>query len=125
MAEDPNIIDLSFTLEDKFGDNGLVAVVILKPTKMDKNTLFIDTWLMSCRVLKRGLESFVLNTIVERARKAGYQRIVGEYLPTTKNKMVEQHYPCLGFRKCEEADTDLYELDINKYLPRECFITNK
>ena len=125
MAKNPDIIDLSFTLEDKFGDNGLVAVVILKPSKMDKDTLFIDTWLMSCRVLKRGLENFVLNTIVERAREAGYQRIVGEYLPTAKNKMVELHYPSLGFRKCEEADTDLYELDINRYQPRECFIMNK
>lgn len=125
MAENPDIIDLSFTLEDKFGDNGLVAVVILKPTKMDKDTLFIDTWLMSCRVLKRGLENFVLDTIVERAREAGYQRIVGEYLPTAKNKMVEQHYPSLGFRKCKEADTDQYELDLNRYQPRECFIKNK
>ena len=123
MADDPKIIDLSFTLEDKFGDNGLVAVVILKPTT--KDTLFIDTWLMSCRVLKRGLEDFVLNTIVEQAQNAGYHKIIGEYIPTAKNKMVEQHYQNLGFQKCEGADTDLYELDVESYKPHICFIKSK
>lgn len=123
MADDPEIIDLSFTLEDKFGDNGLVAVVILKPTSNE--TLFIDTWLMSCRVLKRGLEDFVLNTIVERAQNAGYHKIIGEYIPTTKNKMVEQHYQNLGFQKCEGADSDLYELDVTSYQPHICYIKSK
>jgi len=120
MAEDPEVIDLSFTLEDKFGDNGLIAVVILKP--QDSRTLFIDTWFMSCRVLKRGMENFTLNTIVERARKAGYKRIVGEYIPTNKNKMVEQHFPSLGFKRVEGAQTDLYELDVESYQLRECYI---
>lgn len=120
MAENQDIIDLSFTLKDKFGDNGLVAVVILKP--QSKEALFIDTWLMSCRVLKRGLELFVLNTIVERARNAGYKQIIGEYIPTSKNKMVEQHYPNLGFKRQEKADTDLYVLDVNSYQPRVCYI---
>ena len=123
MAENPKIIDLCFTLEDKFGDNGLVAVIILKPANTD--SLFIDTWLMSCRVLKRGLEDFVLNTIIERARGAGYKQIVGEYIPTAKNKMVEQHYPSLGFRKKENAGTDMYVLDVDGYQPRECYIKNK
>ena len=123
MANDPETIDLSFTLEDKFGDNGLVAVVILKPTS--KDTLFIDTWLMSCRVLKRGLEDFVLNTIVERAQSAGYQKILGEYIPTAKNKMVEQHYQNLGFQRSEGAITDLYEFAVVDYQPRVCFINNK
>ncbi len=120
MAENPDIIDLSFTLNDKFGDNGLIAVIILKP--MDQDTLFIDTWFMSCRVLKRGMESFTLNTIVERAKSAGYRRIVGEYLPTTKNKMVERHFPDLGFIRIQGASSDLYELDVDTYQPKECYI---
>ena len=77
---------------------------------------------MSCRVLKRGMENFTLNTIVEKAKNAGYKRIVGEYLPTAMNKMVEQHFPNLGFKKIEGAETDLYELDVDNYQPRECFI---
>ena len=119
-ADDPEVIDLSFTLEDKFGDNGLIAVIILKP--QDKETLFVDTWFMSCRVLKRGMENYTLNTIVERAKKAGYKRIVGEYLPTAMNKMVEKHFPNLGFTKVEGAKTDLYELYVDSYHPRECYI---
>ena len=123
LAEDPNVIDLSFTLEDKFGDNGLIAVIIMK--RQDAETLFVDTWLMSCRVLKRGMENFTLNTMVERARKAGYQRIIGEYLPTTKNKMVEQHYTDLGFQPLAHTSTAQYVLNISQYKMRECFITTK
>lgn len=122
-ANDPDVIDLSFTLEDKFGDNGLIAVIIMK--KQDEETLFVDTWFMSCRVLKRGMENFTLNTMVERAKAAGYKRIVGEYLPTPKNKMVEQHYPGLGFTKIEGASTNLYELDVETYESRECYIETK
>ncbi len=120
LANDPNVIDLSFTLEDKFGDNGLIAVIIMKP--LDKETLFVDTWFMSCRVLKRGMENFTLNTMVEKAKSAGYKKIVGEYLPTAKNKMVEHHFPDLGFKKIEGAETDLYELEVDSYIHRECYI---
>ena len=122
MAQDPNVIDLSFTLEDKFGDNGLIAVIIMK--KLDEETLFVDTWFMSCRVLKRGMENFTLNTMVERARLAGYKYIIGEYIPTPKNKMVEQHYPNLGFSKIE-SESNKYLLDLLSYSPKECYITKK
>lgn len=124
IAENPDVIDLSFTLEDKFGDNGLIAVAIMK--KLDEDTLFVDTWFMSCRVLKRGMENFTLNTMVECAKKRGFKRIVGEYLPTPKNKMVEQHYPNLGFTKFDEPSEGVkYVLDVNSYQPRECYITKK
>lgn len=120
LAKDPDVIDLSFTLEDKFGDNGLIAVIIMKP--LDMETLFVDTWFMSCRVLKRGMENFTLNTMVEKAKAAGYKKIMGEYLPTAKNKMVEHHFPDLGFKKIDGAETDLYVLDVDSYIPRECYI---
>lgn len=123
LANDPDVIDLSFTLEDKFGDNGLIAVIIMKP--LDKETLFVDTWFMSCRVLKRGMENFTLNTMVEKAKAAGYKKIIGEYLPTPKNKMVEDHYTGLGFAKIENTDTAQYELDVESYSPRECYIKTK
>ena len=123
LGQDPDVIDLSFTLEDKFGDNGLIAVIIMK--KQDEETLFIDTWFMSCRVLKRGMEDFTLNTMVEAAREKGYKRIVGEYLPTPKNKMVENHYPSLGFQKLEGTPTAQYVLDVEQYQPRENYIKTK
>lgn len=123
LASDPDVIDLSFTLEDKFGDNGLVVVIVMK--RQDAETLFVDTWLMSCRVLKRGMENFTLNTMVERAKAAGYRRIIGEYLPTPKNKMVEDHYASLGFQKIEGAPTAQYVLDVDHYQNRECYISVK
>ena len=123
LANDPNVIDLSFTLEDKFGDNGLIAVVIMKP--QDKETLFVDTWFMSCRVLKRGMENFTLNTMVEKAKAAGYKKIVGEYLPTPKNRMVESHYTGLGFTLVEGAATAQYVLNVDEYQNRECYIETK
>ena len=123
MAEDPDVIDLSFTLEDKFGDNGLIAVIIMK--KQDDETLFVDTWFMSCRVLKRGMENFTLNTMVKRAKAAGYKKIIGEYLSTAKNKMVENHYASLGFSKMENASNARFVLDISSYAPKECYIEEK
>ena len=123
LANDPNVIDLSFTLEDKFGDNGLIAVVIMKP--LDKETLFVDTWFMSCRVLKRGMENFTLNTMVEKAKAAGYRKIIGEYLPTPKNGMVAQHYESLGFTNIDGKETSQWYLDIDNYKERMCYITNK
>jgi len=120
MAGNPDIVDLSFTLEDKFGDNGLVAVVIMR--KLDDITLFVDTWFMSCRVLKRGMENFSLNTMVGKAREMGCRRIIGEYLPTAKNKMVENHYPQLGFTPVKGGKTAQWELNVETYKEKECYI---
>lgn len=113
----------AFTLEDKFGDNGLIAVVILQ--ELTEDTLFIDTWFMSCRVLKRGMENFTLNTIVDWAKSHGYHKMVGEYLPTLKNGMVKDHYKILGFGPIEGADTSQWLLNLDSYIDRECYIELK
>ena len=110
----------SFTLEDKFGDNGLICVVILE--KKDTETLFVDTWFMSCRVLKRGMENFTLNTIVDYARKHGFKRIIGEYIPTLKNSMVKEHYPNLGFVPIAENQ---WTLDVDSYTNKDCYIVKR
>jgi FkbH-like protein len=109
----------AFTLEDKFGDNGLICVVILK--HFNKSTLFIDSWFMSCRVLKRGMENFVLNTISSFANEKGYAYLKGEYIPTAKNEMVKDHYLNLGF----EQDDTAWKLDVENYTIRKTFITRK
>jgi len=123
ISSDGKYACFSFTLEDKFGDNGLIAVIILE--KKDDKTLFVDTWLMSCRVLKRGMENFCINTIASYAKANGFKRILGEYLPTLKNRMVEGHYPSLGFAAVEGSDTALYSLDIESFAERECYIEKK
>lgn len=120
LANDPDVIPVTFTLEDKFGDNGLICVIIMK--KMDAVSLFVDTWFMSCRVLKRGMEHFTLNTMVAKAREKGYHRIVGEYLPTLKNGMVKDHYDRLGFTPLGNGR---YELDLETYQDRVCYIKTK
>ncbi len=121
IENDPRQKGFAFSLKDKFGDNGLIAVVIVQ--EQDADTLFIDTWFMSCRVLKRGMEHFTLNTIVAWAKEQGYSRIIGEYLPTPKNGMVKEHYSQLGFQRLEQTETAQWVLDIKAYEPKECYIT--
>ena len=116
---DENIISFTFTLSDKFGDNGMICVIILRPE--DKDNLFIDTWFMSCRVLKRGMENFVLNTIVNCARENGYSFLMGEYIQTEKNVLVKDHYFQLGF----EQATSHWILNVNNYQEKKCFIKTK
>ena len=111
---------LSFTLEDKFGDNGLICAIILE--KKDKKTLFIDTWFMSCRVLKRGMEAYTINFIVELAKSNGYEQIIGEYIPTPKNEMVSDHYKNLGFTK---DNNNFWLLDVAGYKKKINYITKK
>jgi FkbH-like protein len=89
-------------LGDKFGDNGLISVVL---TQAQGDSLVVDTWLMSCRVLKRGVERLLLNELVTIARTRGLRRIIGHYLPTPKNDLVKDHYRSLGFTLLtEDAD---------------------
>lgn len=116
---DKDYFTFSFTLEDKFGDNGMICVVVLKV--IDKEQLFIETWLMSCRVLKRGMENFVLNTLINFAKQHGYPFLKGEYLPTPKNEMVKDHYERLGFTE----EQNYWLLDTNTYADKKCFIRIK
>ena len=120
LAQAPEVIDMAFSLKDRFGDHGLIAVVVMRP--LDAESLLVDTWLMSCRVLKRGMECFTLNQMVEAARSRGYKRIVGEYLPTPKNGMVANHYPELGFQPLE-ADTAHWVLTLDNYSNKPCSIS--
>ncbi|MDN3657625.1 HAD-IIIC family phosphatase [Ferruginibacter paludis] len=109
----------TFTLADKFGDNGMICVIILE--KEDEQTLFIDTWLMSCRVLKRGMEHFALNTIVHFAKEKGFLYLKGEYIPTAKNEMVKNHYAELGFKQLGV----FWILNLNECEEKKNFIIRK
>jgi predicted enzyme involved in methoxymalonyl-ACP biosynthesis len=88
------------------------------------DSAFIDTWLMSCRVLKRGVEDLLLEHIVQLAKNWGVERIEAEYIATKKNKMVQNFYEDLGFQKvAETADSKRFELQVNEELqPRRHFI---
>jgi FkbH-like protein len=116
ISQDTDYISLAFSLRDKYGDYGLISLIILK--KQQDNALFVDTWIMSCRVLKRNMENFVLNTIVAVAIENGCTGITGEYIPTAKNSMVKDHYQNMGFR----SDNQHWVLPVNDYNKKECYI---
>ena len=98
MEADPGLATMQVRLADRFGDNGMISVVIFREgTHEGRRAWICDTWLMSCRVLKRRVEEAVLDTAVAAARAAGAAVIVGDYLPTSKNAMVAEHFPGLGF----------------------------
>lgn len=117
IAVSDKYITLYFTLKDKFGDHGLISVVI-----MEKQTdeLFIDTWLMSCRVLKRTAEEFIINTIVKTAKVNGFSKVIGEYIPTAKNRMVADIYSQLGF---SPIGNNRFEVFTDNFKFNKCFIS--
>ena len=119
ISTDPSYVTLSLTLEDRFGDHGLIGIIILK--KEDETTLFIDSWIMSCRVLKRGMENFTLNMIVSYAAANNFKKITAEYIPTKKNGIVKDHYKNLNF----EPVGDLWALDVAGFKDRDTFISVK
>lgn len=102
IAESPDYITLYGRLADKFGDNGVVSVVIGKIDGAQKNELHIELWLMSCRVLKRNMEYAMMDVLVEKAQKAGIEKLVGYYYPTAKNGMVKNFYAMQSFTKVRE-----------------------
>ena len=102
IAADPQWLTRTVSLTDRFGDNGLISVLL---AKVEGDTLSIDTWLMSCRVLKRGVETLLNNNLCRWAAGRGLRRIQGEYIPTPKNDLVREHYAGLGYTKiCSDAD---------------------
>ncbi len=122
IMADPNSFGLQIRLLDRFGDNGIIAIVIGRTT--EPGTVAIDTWLMSCRVLGRGVERTTLNLVAEQAQALGATRLLGEYLPTKKNGMVRDHYTKLGFQPVsQEADgASTASLDLTGYEPAASFI---
>jgi FkbH-like protein len=99
IISDPSWITRTVSLADRFGDNGLISVVLAQAIN---EGLYIDTWLMSCRTLKRGVERLLLNNLCRVARSRGLTTLFGEYFPSEKNKLVRNHYSQLGFTLVEE-----------------------
>lgn len=99
FAAQKEYICLYGKLSDKFGDNGVVTVVI---GRQEKEVLHIELWLMSCRVLKRGMEDAMMDELVRKAEERGICRLKGYYYKTAKNAMVKDFYQCFGFEKLSE-----------------------
>lgn len=120
IANDDNYIKLYGKLIDRFGDNGLVSVLI---GHIVGDTCEMDLWIMSCRVLKRDLEFAMMDELVKKCKEKGVKKIVGHYYPTAKNNMVKDFYSIQGFSKISEdenGNTDwLFEIDDNYQLKNE------
>jgi FkbH-like protein len=111
-----DVVTACVSLVDRFGDNGLISVLT---GHLEQDVLHIDNWLMSCRVLKRGVERFLANKILETATSLNARLVRGTFIPTGKNKMVENHYAELGFSCAGTGDNGIvyWEILVQDYEP--------
>ena len=119
LITSPEAITLTARLADKFGDNGLIAILIAKQD--NGSTATIDTWLMSCRVLGRRVEEACLNALAAACQSRGIDRLIGLYKPTEKNGMVRDLYPRLGFSELSADDSSgelEFTLQLRSYQPK-------
>ena len=113
IAASGDYIRLYGKMADKFGDNGIVTVVI---GRIDGKVLHMELWLMSCRVLKRNMEYAMLDRLVAKAKEAGVETIRGYYFMSGKNGIVKDFYGDLGFIKISDNGADtVWKLDIANY----------
>lgn len=108
-----------YSLYDRFGGYGIVSLVILEKLGSE---LFVDTWVMSCRAMNRGLEQFVMNDIYDIAEAFGATSIVGEYIPTPKNVVVKDLYEKMGFTP---IDGDRYRLLVCEYKSKQTYVRKR
>lgn len=121
LLDNPEYSCFSLRLRDRFGDHGLISIVIAKQAGP---VLDIDTWLMSCRVLKRQVEDEMLNELVRLARLRGCKKLIGSYLPTPKNEMVRDFYTRMGLTLThEDAAVRNFELSLDAYVVHPTKIT--
>lgn len=120
ISQNRDYITQYYELRDKFGDHGLTGIVILK--KIDRDALFIDTFLMSCRVLKRGMEEYIMNHIIQIAKKNNCIKVIGEYIPTVKNGIVKNFYNDMGLRI---HNKNQWIINVNEYKNKTTEIKEK
>ena len=112
---DSNYLNFTIELNDKFGNYGLICIVILEKRNDD---LFIDNWVISCRAFGRQLELLTINNIIKIAKSNKFKKVIGEYIPTSKNGMVKNIYKNLGFRLKEK----LWVLELSNSKYKKCEI---
>jgi len=118
VARDLSFVTLYGRLADRFGDNGLVSVLI---GRVIAETVELELWLMSCRVLSREMELAMFDALVEQCHARGIRKIVGVYIPSRKNSMVAGHYLNLGFTAIEgdSESRQLWHYDVpQSYAPK-------
>lgn len=118
MQNDDSVRMLYVDLKDKFTGYGIISCIILRKREEE---CFIDTWLMSCRVLKRGVEDLAFRMVCEEAVRMGCKYLTGEYIPSAKNAMVKDFYTKLGFEKTDKEN--IFHYDVTKESKKQIWIT--
>ena len=115
----PDVFTAQVRLSDRFGDLGMIGVLIARPAQHKGESAWdLDSWLMSCRVLGRRVEEAMLAHLAAAAKQKGIRHLIGRYLPTPKNPMVADHYAKLGFSEIEKnVQGSVYALDLGSYTP--------
>jgi FkbH-like protein len=126
MLAMPMSLGFTIRLADRFGDHGLIAIVLGGPMPSDPTCLLVDTWLMSCRVIGRTTEQFTLQQILSRGKHLGYRTVVGEYIPTRKNMLVKDLLPRLGFDEIagDGSESHFYSVSIDAISPKSHITTS-
>ena len=124
VIEARDALGLHFRLTDSFGDNGIIAAMIGRFDEHANATINIDTWLMSCRVMGRGVEYACLNAFVAYAAEMGASEIAGKYIPTAKNGMVRELYARCGFQRITEdaGGNSSWRLQVPTFMPLDTTI---
>ena len=123
MMQDTSCIPLYGCLRDRFGDHGLISIIVARPDPI-ASVLEIVDWLMSCRVLARGVEEYLMNHIIAQAARLDLSIVVGTYIPSVKNAMVKDFYSKFGFQNVEESanGTTRWQLRVAHYNYRKTYI---
>jgi len=115
MANEKHSVFTMF-VKDKFGDNGLTGVCIIKEDEHNPKNVIIDTFLMSCRVIGRNIEQAFFKNVLSNLVKQGYERICAWFIPTKKNSQVESFYETVGLELIETNEgSKFYSLDIKSF----------
>ena len=119
----PGNIALQFRLSDRFGDNGLVSVMLVR--RVNRDVFDIDGWVMSCRVFGRELEHEAMNVAVEAVRREAGSAVTADFLPTARNGVISRLYEDLGFVRHDDpgaAPASRWRLRLDAYEPRDTAI---
>ena len=119
IRKDKNHITFQFSFRDKFSNYGIVSLIV---GTIKKNCLYIDNWVMSCRVLNRTLEIFIINYLRKYSKMKNIKKIIGIFKPTKKNSLVEMLYTKLDFNKKNNLH---FEYDVNFNVTKKTYIDEK
>ena len=120
MASEPARLTRTVRLRDRFADHGLISVLF---GRIEARRLLIDAWLMSCRVLGRGVERAIFNELLRGAHRLDLEELVGFYAPTKRNGLVKDHYLGLGFRRDgNHGEWERWRLSVEDAKPFDTFI---